>query len=215
MIFTDPPYGIGFKYSQHDDTPEGYGEWIWNIIETAERKCKPGSPIFVFQAMPNVRMFSEWFPRDFRIFAACKNFVQMRPTAMQYAFDPVLVWWTEGEKPYSLGTSNRDWSIGNTANTTNRKDGDGCGHPCARPLDQMRHIVNQWVKPGGITLDCFMGSGTTGVACAQTGRRFVGVEIDTDYFKIAQKRIENAYAQPLLFEEPPSKTNEHEQGELL
>jgi DNA modification methylase len=37
-VITDPPYGIDFKYSQHDDTPEGYGKWIWDVIETAERK---------------------------------------------------------------------------------------------------------------------------------------------------------------------------------
>ena len=71
----DPPYGIGFKYSGHDDTPEGYGEWLWKIIRECERICKPGSPVFVWQAMLNVRHFAEWFPRDFRILAACKNFV--------------------------------------------------------------------------------------------------------------------------------------------
>ena len=91
-VITDPPYGIDFKYSQYDDKPDGYGEWLWGILEASEAKCNPGAPFFVWQAMPNVRLFSGWFPRDWRVFAACKNFVQMRPTAMQYAFDPVIVW---------------------------------------------------------------------------------------------------------------------------
>ena len=90
-VVTDPPFGIGFKYNQHDDTPDGYGPWLWSIIEQAERKCRPGSPVFVWQTMLNVRRFAEWFPREWRLFAAAKNFVQMRPTAMQYSFDPVLV----------------------------------------------------------------------------------------------------------------------------
>ena len=114
-VVTDPPYGIGFKYNAHDDTPEGYGAWLWSVIEMAESKCTPGSPVFVWQAMLNVRHFAEWFPRDWRIFAACKNFVQMRPTSMQYAFDPVLVWWVGDEKPYTAGTLSRDYYVANTS----------------------------------------------------------------------------------------------------
>lgn len=200
-VVTDPPFGIGFKYATHNDTPDNYGAWIWSIVELAESKCQQSSPIFVFQAMLNVRKFAEWFPRDWRIFAACKNFVQMRPSPMQYAYDPVLVWWTPGKnKPYSAGTLSRDWYIGNTANTLNRKDGNSSGHPCARPLDQMVHIISQWTVPGSTIFDPFMGSGTTGVACMQTGRNFIGCEIDPQYFAIAERRIREAAAQPMLFE---------------
>lgn len=46
-IVTDPPFGIGFKYASHDDTPEGYGAWLWSIIEQCEQKAKAGSPVFV------------------------------------------------------------------------------------------------------------------------------------------------------------------------
>ena len=50
----------------------------------------------------------------------------------------------------------------------------------------------------GIILDPFMGSGTTGVACVQTGRNFIGIEIDPGYFEIAQRRIAEAQMQPTL-----------------
>ena len=199
-VVTDPPYGIKFKYATHDDTPDGYGEWLWSVISIAESKCKPGSPIFVWQAMPNVRKFAEWFPRDWRIFAACKNFVQMRPTAMQYAFDPVIVWWTDGDR-WSAKTASRDFQVANT-NPSMRKPGAPDyveGHPCPRPLGQVRHIIEQWVRPGGMVLDCYAGSGTTGIACVQTGRSFIGIEIDADYFEIAEQRIAEARMQPNLF----------------
>ena len=52
-------------------------------------------------------------------------------------------------------------------------------------------------------LDPFMGSGTTGVACAKLGRKFIGIEIEPKYFDIACKRIEEAYAQGDMFIEPP------------
>jgi len=197
-VVTDPPYGIGFKYNAHDDTPEGYGAWLWSVIEMAESKCTPGSPVFVWQAMLNVRHFAEWFPRDWRIFAACKNFVQMRPTSMQYAFDPVLVWWVGDEKPYTAGTLSRDYYVANTSPSSRIGLNNVPGHPCPRPLDQVRHIVDQWVRPGGTVLDCFAGSGTTGVACVQTGRNFIGIEIDPTYFAIAEKRIREAMMQPTL-----------------
>ena len=51
-------------------------------------------------------------------------------------------------------------------------------------------------------LDPFMGSGTTGVACANLGRKFIGIEIEPKYFDIACRRIEEAYRQPRLFDEP-------------
>jgi DNA modification methylase len=197
-VVTDPPFGIDFKYNQHDDTPDGYGTWLWEVLSLAESKCKPGAVIFVWQAMPNVRHFSEWFPRDWRIFAACKNFVQMRPTAMQYAFDPVIVWWVPGEKPYSEGTSSRDYHIGQTNPSTHTGLNDMPDHPCPRPLYQVQHIVNQWTPPGATVLDPFMGSGTMGVACVQTGRSFIGCEIDPTYFVIAQRRIAQAEMQPRL-----------------
>jgi site-specific DNA-methyltransferase (adenine-specific)/modification methylase len=54
-------------------------------------------------------------------------------------------------------------------------------------------------------LDPFMGSGTTGVACAKLGRRFIGIEIEPKYFDIACKRIDDAYRQPRLFKDEAPK----------
>jgi len=198
-VITDPPYGIGFKYELYDDSPEGYGKWLWQCIETAESKCIPGSPVFVWQAMPNVRQFAGWFPREWRLFAACKNFVQMRPGCpMQYSYDPVVVWWTDGDI-WSAGTLSRDYHVANTSPSARIKLGDYVkGHPCPRPLSQVEHIVRQWVRPGATVIDPFMGSGTTGVACVKTGRNFIGIEISEEYCEMARKRIAEAQAQPLL-----------------
>ena len=74
------------------------------------------------------------------------------------------------------------------------------GHPTPKPLWLMRTLVEASVPQGGIALDPFMGSGTTGVACVQTGRNFIGCEIDPGYFAIAKRRIEQAQAQPRLME---------------
>jgi len=73
-------------------------------------------------------------------------------------------------------------------------------HPTQKPVA----VISQLIIPEAETiLDPFMGSGTTGVACAKMGRKFIGIEIDEGYFDIACKRIEKAYAQPdFLIERP-------------
>jgi DNA modification methylase len=78
-------------------------------------------------------------------------------------------------------------------------------HPTAKPLLLMEWCVNHLPKKVETILDPFMGSGTTGVACAKLGRKFIGIELDEDYFNIACERIEKAYQQPDLFIEPPKK----------
>jgi DNA modification methylase len=77
------------------------------------------------------------------------------------------------------------------------------GHPCPKPLGWMRWLINHASVPDETILDPFMGSGTTGVACAKLGRKFIGIEIEPKYFDIACKRIEEAYRQPDFFIERP------------
>lgn len=72
-------------------------------------------------------------------------------------------------------------------------------HPTPKPERLMRWLILN--SQANTIFDPFMGSGTTGVACVQLGRNFIGCEIDPNYFEIAQKRIETAQMQPQLFTE--------------
>jgi site-specific DNA-methyltransferase (adenine-specific) len=73
-------------------------------------------------------------------------------------------------------------------------------HPTAKPVDLMAYLIRTYTNPGETVLDFTMGSGSTGVAAIQEGRRFVGIEKDTSYFEIAQRRISEATRQPALLE---------------
>lgn len=73
------------------------------------------------------------------------------------------------------------------------------GHPCEKPVSLMKHIVTISTRQYSTILDPFMGSGTTGVAAVQEGRKFIGIEIDEKYFDIACRRIEEAQKQLRLF----------------
>ena len=72
----------------------------------------------------------------------------------------------------------------------------GAEHACKKPIDLLERIVKTSSNPGDTVLDCFMGSGSTGVACVNTNRNFIGIELDADYFKIAEKRIADAQNKP-------------------
>ena len=65
-------------------------------------------------------------------------------------------------------------------------------HPTQKPSELMEILINEYTKEDDIILDCFMGSGSTGVACMNTNRKFIGIELDENYFNIAKQRIEEA-----------------------
>ena len=67
-------------------------------------------------------------------------------------------------------------------------------HPTQKPVALMEYLIRTYTNPGETVLDFTMGSGTTGVAAANTARRFIGIEIDADYFAVAQSRIQKAQA---------------------
>lgn len=64
-------------------------------------------------------------------------------------------------------------------------------HPTQKPVALMEYLIRTYTNEGDMVLDNCMGSGTTGVACINTGRNFIGIEMDAEYFEIAKKRIEN------------------------
>ncbi len=79
---------------------------------------------------------------------------------------------------------------------------DGAQHPTQKPVELMKWCIG-FLPNAKTILDPFMGSASTGVACVKTGRSFIGIELDEDYFQIACDRIQLAVDQPDLFIEPP------------
>jgi site-specific DNA-methyltransferase (adenine-specific) len=82
-------------------------------------------------------------------------------------------------------------SFNGGAKTTNGKK----QHPTQKPVELIEKLICDSTQQGMTVLDPMMGSGSTGVACAKTGRKFIGMEIQRKYFDIACQRIEQAYSQ--------------------
>lgn len=83
------------------------------------------------------------------------------------------------------------WRYSNITSSNKRR------HPCQKPLPLLERIIRVSSNEGGVVLDCFMGSGSTGVACVNTGRDFIGIERDTGYFESAKEWISEAVEEKL------------------
>jgi len=213
-VVTDPPYGVGLtakrakkrdggvkirigRYS-FDDSPEYVFDFVVPCIREAIRLARYG--VAVTPGNRNMWMYPT--PDDVGCYYSASGtgmgrwgFTCMHPI-LYYGRDPYLA--------HRLG------SRANSCGKTYPNDANSIEHPCAKPIAMTAWLVNRASLEGMTVLDPFMGSGTTGVACVQTGRKFIGCEIDPGYFAIAERRIREAQAQPRLpFED--IETERHEQ----
>ena len=83
-------------------------------------------------------------------------------------------------------------------------------HPTQKPINLMVELILLFTSQEQTILDPYMGGGSTGVACARLGRKFIGIEIDPDYYEIACERIRKAYQQGDLFIEPPKQMTQQD-----
>lgn len=100
-----------------------------------------------------------------------------------------------GREEDTAGTQSPSAGAGRTASSVRNH------HPTVKPIAVMRHLVRLVTPPGGVVLDPFMGSGSTGVAAVREGFRFIGVDMSEDYLAIARARIDHATGP--LFKETP------------
>ena len=80
----------------------------------------------------------------------------------------------------------------------NNRDKDRGYHPTQKPVELLEYLIETYTKEDDLVLDFTMGSGSTGVACLQTNRNFIGIELEPKYFEIAEQRIKEAKAQRRL-----------------
>lgn len=196
-VITDPPFGIGFIYLQKEkcSTPDEYWQWLSPIHNEMMRVLKKGGFFAMWQTQLYFPHFWNWFGNDIHIYAACKNFVQLRRTGINYAYDPVIMKYKSGAEPLkpSNPPRNVDFFVANTAKFILDVNSLARMHPCPRPVDQVSEIVRNFTPEGSTILDPFFGSGTTGIACIENGRKIIGIEIVEEYVKIANKRMDKFY----------------------
>ena len=189
-VVTDPPYGMSFRSNhrahRHDcianDDSDDFLLFACDI--------RPSHSSYIFCRWDNISAV----PKPKSVLTWVKNNWSMGDLNHEHARQTETVLFYPGP--------DHDFPNGRPTDVLEGiRTGNGF-HPTEKPTDLMGQIVG---FSRGTILDPFMGSGTTGVACAKLGRKFIGIEIEPKYFDIACRRIELAYAQPDLFIAPPAK----------
>lgn len=98
----------------------------------------------------------------------------------------ILFFREKGVKIYGTYATKKKYYV----TPTNKEDKKSYKHPTIKPVDIIENLIINSSKENDVVLDCFMGSGTTGVACKNLNRNFIGIELDEKYFNIAKERIE-------------------------
>ncbi len=200
-VVTDPPYGIGYQSGWATDRLWAAGRSITN-----DESCR-ARDVALSMMPPDANTAMLIFgsrktepPRGTRQVLIWDK----GPALGMGALD--LPWKPAHEEIYVLGkgfVGGRNWHSVIAHHPTQAMACNGRTHPNEKPVGLIERLLG-WCPPG-VILDPFMGSGTTGVACAKLGRKFIGIEIEPKYFDIACKRIEDAYRQGDMFIEPPPK----------
>jgi DNA modification methylase len=186
-VVTDPPWNCGY-FGAGDDIEWSEYKQLLKLWLDAAQAIASGQAWFL--STKSIAYVSDLFG-DYKPFASVKNFSQMTPSSLPNCWDIAFIKSTE-----YLGNG-RNWFLCNTAGMLQERT----GHPTPRTVDVMEYVLGMhgWQT----ILDPFMGSGTTGVACVRTGRKFIGIELDAKYFEIAKRRISDELNRfPLLESQP-------------
>ena len=196
-VITDPPYGINAARTRNSQK----NGWVDYGVDGWDLERPSNDVISAFVRLGDVLIV--W---------GGNYFTDVLPPSMQW-----LVW-DKGQRNFSLADCEFAWTNQNNAArvfdfSRGQALQDGKQHPTQKPIALMSWCIEQCKNKPKTILDPFMGSGTTGVAAVQMGRKFIGIEREPKYFDIACERIEQAYNQPRLFEE--TKQEKPEQKALI
>lgn len=204
LVITDPPYRMNHTTGGNKNIGMN-NRWQGNI--------KAGNTVMNF----NIDIkFSDWLPEVYRvlknsghcyIFCNDKNVQELLNDATKIGFreSNILVWIKNNACPNRYYMKNCEFVLflykgatkpiadmsSKAAFACDNINGKDKHHPTEKPVEILKSFITNSSNIEDTVLDPFMGSGSTGVACMQTNRQFIGIEIDKNYFDVAQKRITN------------------------
>lgn len=195
-IITDPPYGIDFQSAWRTEKTKRFPKILNDkkpFIEFIEKIPK------LISDRGSCMIFTRWDIQQQFIDSMSNN--GMKPKNV-IIWDKVIHGMGDLKRAYGsryesiIYWSNQGFRFIDKRPTdiirAQRVNANKLVHPNEKPSELLETLIKQTVPKNGAVLDLFMGSGSTGVACKNTGRNFIGIELDKTYFDIATKRINNS-----------------------
>lgn len=203
-IITDPPFNAGKEFANDQMLEQDWRAFCrklaarFKAIEATNYLVEVGKSDSAMRSALDEYLTYRW--------ALALNYTNaMRNGACGYANFGLVYWY--GEKCYCRYMDRIDSALHDTKREFE--------HPSPKEIGHYAKLVEMFTPTKGVVLDPFMGSGTTGVACAKLGRRFIGIEIEPKYFDIACRRIAEAQRQQDLFIAQPRTVQPTQTADLF
>lgn len=200
LIVTDPPYLMSYK-AQRKDKDHKFNKMILNddnekiiidYIRECSRVLKDDTAIYMFCNTNKVEVFKTEMEKYFNlknIIVWVKNNWTTGDVKAQYGKQhEFLIYANKGRRILNGKRISDVWSYKKVV-------GNNQLHQNQKPLDLIIKCIQKSSNKGDLVLDGFMGSGTTAIACIKTGRRYIGYELDKEYYNIATKRVQEEESQ--------------------
>ena len=200
LILTDPPYNIARSNNFHTMGRTGidFGEWdkgfdLFTYINGLSRICKKDANIVIFNDWKNIGAIAKYAESLGFIIKDMLRWEKSNPMPRnrdrRFVVDyEVAVWLTMPKAKWVFNRQSEAYDRpcfkGSLTPSSEKTE-----HTTQKPVWLMEDILKTLSNDGDTVLDLFMGSGTTGVACVNTNRNFIGIELDDNYFNIAEDRI--------------------------
>jgi len=216
LVLTDPPYNISqknkifrdYRSGKRGDIKMDFGEWDYNFqiepfLKEAKRVLNDFGSIIVWTSEQLYGKYREWFekemyPKQLLVWVKTNPLPQFRLVGYRQATE--LLFWALKKKNTK---NNPNFLFLKQSEMTNVFYAPIVGgeertiHPTQKPLSITQQLIMRHCREGGIVLDPFLGSGTTAVACKRLKRKFIGIEINPEYCRIAEERLDNE-SEPLF-----------------
>jgi site-specific DNA-methyltransferase (adenine-specific) len=183
-VITDPPYNVNLNYGElvNDNmSKEEYYKWCAEWFDELKRICKHN--ILIFTGNDNYFYWAKNIqePSELIIWYRSNSMVRNRYMYSWRKIEPIFFY--ELDRNILTFHDYFDVPIGVQKGVGN--------HPCPKSLKLFKLLLSDFSSKGDTVLDCFLGSGTTGVAAKQMERNFIGIEISQEFFDLAKQRINN------------------------
>ena len=193
-IITDPPYFLGMTHNGQRGCFNDLAickPFYEKLFTAYKRILKPDGCVYFFC---DWRSYAFYYPIMNGILGVKNMLVWDKQSGAGnfYTYQHELVMFTTNRNAFNVkGTYNIITGIRSFSTGAKKTNGEKV-HLTQKPIELIEKFIRDSTDAGDTVLDSFAGSGTTGVACINTGRRFIGIELDENYFAIAKQRIEKA-----------------------
>ena len=207
LAVVDPPYGINATKFSNGTGLKNHSKNNSTAVKVRKGRLNKGAGKLKGRVLNNLNCDwdfapppKEYFDELFRVsknqIIWGGNYFDLPPTRGIIVWDKMQPWENFSQVEYAWTSFNSPAALYKYRNTNDK----GKIHPTQKPVDIYIYILQRYAKPGDVILDTHVGSGSSLIACRETGHKYVGFEIDKEYYDKAKARIDASVAQTNIFD---------------